>query len=612
MMAMTSAILPVFLVVTTNQQQLVCPGVQVWECSSTCCSREHVRNANLRRDPEGCGDKNEARFSGLKLLKPGSAGFVCVATRFRVSATNLTCSRCNTRQGINSLAYSESRLKTTAPKFPVHFNGLSLLARKFISGRAENMNENDARSQNQRRQLIALPDYYHRDWQPPSPSLPTTTPPPAIPFEEHAAPAEKPSLPPPIAIEKPVEQVSPPKSARPIAPPAAPPVANTPPRLTTDADRIAARRAWQYFERNWNAQTGFVNSVENYPWTTWWDQGSAILGMHAAHRLGLIKTEEFNSKINRLLQTLERLSLAATGLPNKAYSTNTAQMMRLDNTPDPRGTSGWSALDMARFLLGLRVLRSHYPQFQARCDQIVAKWNLSQLVKDGWLQGGIIDSNGRIRLVQEGRFGYEQYAAYSLKLWNIEALNALNNPPFQTIQIDGIELQIDRRNLSNSGASNYLTNDPYLLWGLELGWNDSIKPHVLNLFKVQAKRFETTGILTAVNEDSIDRPPYFLYYSVYANGQSWMPINIEGRTFPHLRFLSTKAAFAWAALMSNEPYAKKLRESVQNLAAPNRGYLAGRYENPRLGVNNAIDVNTNAVVLESLLYQARSGRSLVF
>jgi hypothetical protein len=520
-----------------------------------------------------------------------------------------TC--CNTRQGINSKAHSSSRLKTTNQKFSVHFNGLSLLARKFISGREADINENDTSYQNQRRQLIALPDYYHRDWQPPSPSLPTT-PPPAIPFQEHVATAEKPSLPPPIAIQKPVQQVSPPQPARQIAPPAAPPVADDPPRLTTDADRIAARRAWQYFDRNWNAQTGFVNSVENYPWTTWWDQGSAILGMHAAHQLGLIKTEEFNNKINRLLQTLERLPLPATGLPNKAYSTNTAQMMRLDNTPDPRGTSGWSALDMARFLMGLRVLRSHYPQFQERCDQIVAKWNLSQLVKDGWLQGGITGSNGRIRLVQEGRFGYEQYAAYSLKLWNIEAVNALNNPPVRTIQIDGIELQIDRRNLSNSGASNYLTSDPYLLWGLELGWNDSIKPHVLNIFKLQAKRFETTGILTAVNEDSIDRPPYFLYYSVYANGQSWMPINIEGRTFPHLRFLSTKAAFAWAALMPNEPYAKKLRESVQNLAAPHRGYLAGRYENPRLGVNNAIDVNTNAVVLESLLYQARGGRSLVF
>ncbi len=41
---------------------------------------------------QGCGYKNEARLRRLKLLKPAKAGFVCVATPFRVSATKLTCS----------------------------------------------------------------------------------------------------------------------------------------------------------------------------------------------------------------------------------------------------------------------------------------------------------------------------------------------------------------------------------------------------------------------------------------------------------------------------------------------------------------------------------------
>ncbi|HBE33862.1 MAG TPA: hypothetical protein DD990_21745, partial [Cyanobacteria bacterium UBA11368] len=323
MIAMAIAILPVFLIVTTNQEPLVCREVQVLQCSSICCNTR--QGINSRSVVHGRGGFNEiSRGSVDWLVKPAPT-------------TSTIIRKQSYRRGYET-------------KFPVHFNGLSLLARKFISGREVENNENDARYHNQRRQIIALPDYYQRDWQPPNPSLPTTAPPPAIPFQEHAAPAEKPSLPPPIAIEKPVEQVSPPQVAPPIAPPAAPPVADASPRLTTDADRIAARRAWQYFERNWNAQTGFVNSVENYRWTTWWDQGSAILGMHAAHQLGLIKTEEFNSKINRLLQTLERLPLPITGLPNKAYSTDTAQMRRLDNTPDPRGTSGWSALDMARFL----------------------------------------------------------------------------------------------------------------------------------------------------------------------------------------------------------------------------------------------------------------------
>jgi hypothetical protein len=384
------------------------------------------------------------------------------------------------------------------------------------------------------------------------------------------------------------------------------------PNSLSPADRIAAQRAWQYFDRNWNPQTGFVNSVDNYPWTTLWDQGSAMLGIHAARQLGVIQPERFNSMINRLLQTLETLPLPATRMPNKAYSTRTGEMRQLDNTPDPKGTSGWSALDMARFLLGLHVLRTHYPEYQERINRIVEGWNLSQLVKDGWLHGNIPDSKGQTRLLQEGRLGYEQYAAHSLKLWGIEAENALNNPPVQTVEVDGISLQIDRRNLANSGATNYLTNDPYLLWGLELGWNEAVKPQVFNLLQVQAQRFERTKILTAVNEDSLDRPPYFLYYSIYANGQPWNATNSRGKPYPQLRFLSTKAAFAWDVLMPNNSYTNSLREAVQNLADKNRGYFSGRYENSRLGVNSSIDVNTNAVILESLLYKARGNRPLAF
>ncbi len=41
-------------------------------------------------------------------------------------------------------------------------------------------------------------------------------------------------------------------------------------------DLPAAQQAWQYFVTNWNEATGLVNAVENYPWTTLWDQGSAI------------------------------------------------------------------------------------------------------------------------------------------------------------------------------------------------------------------------------------------------------------------------------------------------------------------------------------------------
>jgi hypothetical protein len=376
-----------------------------------------------------------------------------------------------------------------------------------------------------------------------------------------------------------------------------------------ESDRIAAQRAWTYFSRNWNERTGLVNAVDNLAWTTLWDQGSAMLGIHAGRQLGLVSTEQFQSRIDTLLHTLETLPIPTTGLPNKAYSTATAQMRRLNNTPDPTGSSGWSVLDTARLLVALDIYRTQYPEYGDRINNIVANWNLSKLVNDGWLQGGI-SSNGGIEEVQEGRLGYEQYAASALQRWGITATKALNEPPVTTIEVEGVSLQVDQRNWQNSNASNHLTSDPYVLWGLELGFLDTTQPQVENLLLAQQNRYERTQILTAVNEDSLDRAPYFLYYSVYADGQPWQAVDVRGRAFPELRALSTKAAFGWAALMPESNYAKMLRDSVQNLADTNRGYLSGRYENSRLGVNRSIDINTNAAILESLLYIAREHRPL--
>ena len=384
------------------------------------------------------------------------------------------------------------------------------------------------------------------------------------------------------------------------------------PALTAlnNADTAAAQAAWQYIRRNWNASTGLVNAVEDYPWTTLWDQGSAILGIHAARQLNLITPAEFKDRIAPLLQTLKTLPLAPTGLPNKAYSTRTAQMRTLDNAADPQGKSGWSVLDTARLLLALHIVRTHYPEYQPQIDAIVQRWKLSQLVNNGWLQGGVLEGQRIIR-VQEGRLGYEQYAAESLKRWNIKAEKARSHPPITTVQIEGIRLDIDQRNLKNSGASNYLTNDPYLFWGLELGWTEAVKPQVLNLLAVQRKRHERTGILTAVNEDSLDRPPYFLYSSVYADGKPWNTQSASGKPADQLKQLSTKAAFGWEALLPNEPYTKLLRSSAQSLVDKNRGFFAGRFENQTPSVNTVFNVNTNAAVLESILFKARGRKPLI-
>ncbi|NEZ59081.1 DUF3131 domain-containing protein [Adonisia turfae] len=379
--------------------------------------------------------------------------------------------------------------------------------------------------------------------------------------------------------------------------------------MADSLDQSAARRAWTYFENNWNPNTGMVNAVDDLPWSTWWDQGSALLGIHAAHQLGLISETELIEKLSILLRTLERLPLPATALPNKAYSTDTAAMRTLSNQPDSNGVSGWSALDLGRYLVALYTLKSHYPELRDLINTIVARYDLNKSIKDGWLWGSGAGRNG-LQYWQEGRLGYEQYAAYGFKLWGIEAENALYNPPTQRITVDGVELMVDQRDLNSSGASNHLTNDPYLLWRIEMGLPETMQPQIENLLQVQANRYADTGILTAVNEDALDRQPYFLYYSVYADGQAWPATDVKGKTHPDLRFLSTKAAFAWSSLWPDNDYCQTLRQAVQNLADEQKGYLAGRYEAPDMGPNKAININTNAIILESLLYKTQTGQPL--
>jgi Protein of unknown function (DUF3131) len=401
-------------------------------------------------------------------------------------------------------------------------------------------------------------------------------------------------------------QPSPPKIS--IQPPQPSPAQNKAIALSPEDQQIA-KQAWKYFERNWNPKTGMVNAVDGYEWTTLWDQGSALMGLHSARQLGIITPDLFNQRLTKFLNTLDKLKIPQRGLPNKAYSTSTAQMRQLDNSDDPTGISGWSALDTARLLMSLHVLRVHHPEYSDRINTIVQRWQLTKLVKDGWLYGEHPDQSDRLQYLQEGRLGYEQYAAHGLKFWNIEATNALNNPPTQTINLDGIALEIDRRNLKTSGASNHLTSDPYILWGLEIGWNNMGNRQARNLYLLQAQRYKRTKIITAVNEDSLDRSPHFLYYSVYVDGQPWQAISSQGKPYPQLKFASTKAAFGWSALIPDD-YAVVLRNSSKSLVDTNRGYFSGKYENPNLGINKVIDVNTNGIILESLLYKARGSIAL--
>jgi hypothetical protein len=75
-----------------------------------------------------------------------------------------------------------------------------------------------------------------------------------------------------------------------------------------------------------------------------------------------------------------------------------------------------------------------------------------------------------------------------------------------------------------------------------------------------------------------------------------------------LKSLSTKAAISYAALY-DDPYAIELQQAAEDLVHPLYGYYAGKYE--RGGINVSLNLNTNAIVLEAMLYRKLGRRAFL-
>ena len=66
-----------------------------------------------------------------------------------------------------------------------------------------------------------------------------------------------------------------------------------------------------------------------------------------------------------------------------------------------------------------------------------------------------------------------------------------------------------------------MLSEPYLLEAVELGLTSTTLPLAQAVFRAQERRHRQTGALTAVSEDNLDRPPYFVYFSVLNGRRPW-------------------------------------------------------------------------------------------
>src|SRR6478672_1130834 len=220
-------------------------------------------------------------------------------------------------------------------------------------------------------------------------------------------------------------------------PPAAPSACAQITAPLTPEEQVYAKAAWQYFVNNYQANTGFTNSTGGYPSGTLWDIGNYLMALNSARWLNVINQAEFDSRLNKFLTTLNGLKLFEDTLPNKVYNAATGQMTDYGNNPLEKGI-GWSALDVGRVLAAFHVIRTCHPQYNDWLKGIVAKWQVARSLKDGQLFGATVLPDKSTLLVQEGRLGYEEYAARGYELWGFQAPKAIALEPFQFVDVNGV------------------------------------------------------------------------------------------------------------------------------------------------------------------------------
>lgn len=369
---------------------------------------------------------------------------------------------------------------------------------------------------------------------------------------------------------------------------------------SSEQDLEHAQIAWQYFVNNTDELTGLVNSTDNYPSTTMWETGSYFVAVMSANRLDLIDQEEATSRIELVLETLIDMRLFDDALPNKAYNVRTGELVNYANQPIERGL-GWSALDIARMVAALGHVNANYPQLAPKTAQVIERWDLERMVEDGQLIGGNI-ADEALRRDQEGRVGYEQYAAKAMMLFGFDTYHAYDAESHLMVrEVEGHPIPVDTR-LHRNITPAFTVSEPYLFDGLEFGFDARSARFATSIYAAQEARYRNTGILTAVSESHIDVAPYFIYSSVWGGGADWAVMTFSGDRLDSKRTITTKVAFAWDALFGTD-YTRELVAHIAPLGDPDRGWPEGIYEADG-STNSSVTVNTNAVVLAALAFRA--------
>ena len=363
--------------------------------------------------------------------------------------------------------------------------------------------------------------------------------------------------------------------------------------------RDAAQAAWRFADRNFMPRTGLIRPFDSYAISTMWDIASGLAAMYSAAELGLLDRGEYNRRMALALGTLATVPLFDDVGFNKEYATNTGQIIGIERTPASRGF-GTSATDTGRLLLWLRIIAASDSTHRAAAERVAGRVATEKYLDGGYLNGRQISRrDGRVRSFQEGRIGYEQYAAKGFTAWGAHPERAADiNRNARARDVLGVTLVEDQR------GDDRLTSEPLILMGIESGWTPAERELAQRALAVQEARYRATDTLTMVSEDAINiAPDYFFYYTILSkHGPFSIDVQRPNVKVAGPRWISSKAAFAWHALLPGD-YTRQVLDTVRARARVGGVWGSGVFDNGRpTGTPN---INTAAVILESALYRRR-------
>lgn len=363
-------------------------------------------------------------------------------------------------------------------------------------------------------------------------------------------------------------------------------------RALTFEEAIWARVAWQYYVNN-TQPNGLPNAQDGQAWFSLWSAGSYLLAVIAAQQLHILSEAESDARISNALATLGGLPLTPQGVPAAYYHSDTLKIL---------GKPESSAIGMGRLLVALQTLLWRSPQHAEAVRDLFNRWQVGALIVTSGATQAAAPLHHWALASDEPRnsFGYRLYASHTLRLIDSAAGLAVTNPPEgqQMIDIDGIMVP-DEGLRTPWGRQPSLISLPYLLTGLELGFDAQSAEIAFRIMQIQQRRHSLRVRKPPISTDYAEPAPDFI--NDLPNRQ---PVDHEALRDapPELTAItSTRSAFAWYALFRNS-WSEALRQQAQVLQVPGKGWQRGH--NLNNSVNSVIDADTNAIVLESLAYIA--------